>query len=89
MAVTTAALTSTNDSIVFVGQSPPVIQITGTWVGTIAFEHSIANGIWGTLQTYTSNDEEVAIVKEGSFRARFTSYTSGTATIALGDSDTP
>lgn len=86
MAVSTAAFTSTNDSLTFAGQSPPVIHVSGTWVGTLVWEHSIANGVWATIQTYTANGGDIAKPKDGTFRARLSSYTSGTCNVAMGDS---
>lgn len=88
MAVVTAAFTSTNDSLTFSGESPPVLHISGTWVGTLVWEHSIAANQWATIQTYTGNGGDIAKPKNGAFRARLTSYTSGTVNVAMGDSVT-
>ncbi|NDD52866.1 hypothetical protein EBZ39_03130 [bacterium] len=89
MAVVTADFTSTNDSLSFSGQSPPMIHIGGTWSGMLVFENSVRPNLWVTLNTYTGNGGDVAKVKEGAFRARLTSYSSGTVNVAISDSVLP
>lgn len=62
------------------------LSIRGTWDGTLSLQRSFDNGAsWGTVQTYTQNIEDVGDDPEGClYRLGFTTYTSGTAWLRLG-----
>ena len=77
------------------GEPSAVIQVTGTWTGTITFEATTAGTDWSALtvtrqstyalaSTATANDTYL-VTNPGyaKIRARMSAYTSGTATIAI------
>lgn len=88
MAYKTGSLSSTSQSVTWGGSSPPVLHLFGTWSGTILWEHSFDGTNWVTVNSYTANNSgDQAKNSDGTFRVRFSSYTSGTATVNIGDSE--
>lgn len=94
----TGSLAAATNTVVFdmAGAPSAIVQITGTWTGTITFEATVGTaGNWTSLvvtrqstyalgSTTTANDTYV-VANPGysQIRVRMSSYTSGTAVIAI------
>lgn len=82
-------------SLALSGQSGAVVQITGTWVGTITFEGTVdgtnfsaINGVFSASSTPKSTATVNGLYRItpgglASFRANMTAFTSGTAVISI------
>ena len=98
LGITTGTLTALDTTVVVPVDDADhfAVQLTGTWVGTVAFEATINGTNWvsvaWTNSTSTSHVTGVVsttangiffheIIFAPQFRVRFSSYTSGTATV--------
>jgi hypothetical protein len=91
----TISVLTGHDPIVLNGQAVATMQITGTWVGTITFEGSTdgtnffsvpvvpTTGGASVTTTTTNGNWTASVGGLVRFRATMSSYTSGTATVAI------
>lgn len=99
-AVTTGSLTTTNsvfDVFMNTGQSVVVVQVLGTWSGTISFEASEDSSSFGFISAFNSAFTKVSttttngmfIIPAGGYqkiRLQMTTYVNGTANISANSS---
>lgn len=93
-----ATVTAANDAVTlsrFLTWTYVAIQLTGTWAGTFTFEVTVDGTTWVTVSALPSNSAttvtsatangvwNVQIAGYAGIRARFSTATSGTATVSI------